>query len=98
VPRGIFAIRCGPTAGVWVESAMDLETAQNRTWFALQHGDAQVDKQAAAEFQAYGADAFTFEVLEKFDEDVAQLALRDLLKERKRHWAAALNARTLWPV
>ncbi len=32
-PRGIFAVRCSVTGGVWVDSAMDLDAAKNRVWF-----------------------------------------------------------------
>jgi hypothetical protein len=97
-PRGIFAVRCGATGNVWVDSAMDLEAAENRTWFALRHGDRFADKAIVAEFETHGREAFTFEVLEKFDDDVVQMALRDLLKERKLHWMAQLGARAISPV
>src|SRR5579863_6856549 len=91
-PRGIFAMRCQATGGVWVDSAMDLKAAENRTWSSLRFGGAHVEKSILAEFQAHGQDAFTYEVLEKFDDDVEPIALRDLLKERKLHWLAKLSA------
>src|SRR5215813_7730182 len=97
VARGIFAIRCVPTGSVWVESSMDLDGAEKRTWFVLP-ADVQVNKIAAAEFREHGQEKFTYEVLEKLDEDVVEMAIRDLLKEKKRHWLAQLNARPLWPV
>jgi hypothetical protein len=97
-PRGIFAIRCHTTGSVWVESATDLDAAENRTWFSLRHADRQLDKSIAAEFQTHGRDAFTYEILEKLPEDVAPMALRDLLKEKKLQWMAELGAGKLWPV
>ena len=96
--RGVFAVRCGATSGVWVESAPDIGAAENRVWFALQHGDRQMEKQAIADFAVHGRDAFTFEVLEILDADLAEMAVRDTLKEKKRHWMAQINARSLWPV
>jgi hypothetical protein len=97
-PRGVFAMRCGATGNVWVDSAMDLEAAENRMWFALRHGGAHVEKSILLEFQDHGRDAFSYEILEKFDDDVEALALRDLLKERKLHWLAQLSAQKLSPV
>jgi hypothetical protein len=91
--RGIFAIRCEPTGSVWVDSAMDLRAAENRIWFTLRLGDVQLDPTIAAEFGTHGRDAFSFEILEQLDDDVSPIALRDLLKEKKRHWLDALPAR-----
>jgi len=98
IPRGIFAVRCQATGSIWVDSAMDLEAAKNRTWSSLRHGDTQIDKTILVEFQAHGQEAFRYEILEKLDDDVMPMALRDLLKERKLQWLAQLGARTLWPV
>ena len=98
IPRGIFAIRCDVTGGVWVDSAMDLVAAENRTWLTLRHGDLFIEKTVLEEFRAHGRDAFRFEVLETLEDDVAPLLLRDLLKERKLHWVAKLEAKKLSPV
>ena len=97
-PRGIFAIRCAATGTVWVDSALDLDTAENRTWFFLKNRDTQIDRSVLAEFEAHGRESFSFEILEKLDDDVVPLALKGLLKERKLHWLAQLNARKLTPV
>ena len=91
-------MRCRATGSVWVDSWTDLNAAENRTWFLLRNGDAQIDKSIAAEFQLFGQEAFTYEVLETLDDDVVPMAVRDLLKERKLDWMAQLGARTLWPV
>jgi hypothetical protein len=96
--RGIFAIRCGATGSVWVDSATDLDMSENRTWFLLRNGDVQADKTAVAEFREHGQEAFTYEVLEKLDEDVAEMSVRDSLKDKKKHWLSRMSARPLWPV
>ena len=96
--RGIFAIRCRATGSVWVESAMDLDMSEKRTWFILTHGDPQIDKSVLAEFREHTRDEFSYEVLEKLDEDVAEMSVRDILKDRKKHWRSELGAKTLWPV
>jgi hypothetical protein len=95
-PRGIFAIRCQPTGDVWVESAMDLGAAENRTWAALRLSDVQLNPTLAAQFQEHGRDVFTFEILERLDDDVASIALRDLLKEKKSLWLERLEAHKLY--
>ena len=96
--RGIFAVRCQTTGSAWVDSAPDLRAAENRIWFLLQHGDHFMEKTILTEFAAHGRDAFTFEVLEKLDEDIAAMSVRDALRDRKNHWAEQLNARRLSPI
>jgi hypothetical protein len=95
--RGIFAVRCQTTGNVWVDSALDLRAVENRVWFALRHGDIHTEKTLVTQFGQHGREAFTYEILETLDEDVAQLSLKDLLKERKLDWMQKLEARTLWP-
>lgn len=91
-------MRCQPTGGVWVDSAMDLDAAENRTRFILRHGnETQISKSILAEFRVHGEEAFTFEILEKLDDDVAQMSIRDLLKERKLHWLQQVGAQKLAP-
>lgn len=97
IPRGIFAVRRKTTGSVWVDSAMDLDSAENRTWFFLRNNDAQIDRLILSEFLEHGREAFTYEVLEKLDEDVMPMAIKDLLKERKLHWLGHLTARKLSP-
>ncbi len=77
---------------------MDLRAAENRTWASLRLADVHAEATLIAEFKEHGRDAFTFEVLEKLDDDVAAMSLRDLLKEKKLHWLGQLSARKLSPV
>ena len=93
-PRGIFALRCTVTGQVWVDSHPDLEAARNGLWFCLKHASHR-NKALQAEWDAHGEQAFQYEILDKLDDDVHPLAVRDLLKERKSHWAAKLGAHTL---
>jgi hypothetical protein len=97
-PRGVFAVRCSTTSNVWVDSALDLEAAQNRIWFSLRLGDVHSEKSLVEEFQAHGREAFTYEILEKIDDDTEPMAVKDLLKERKLHWIAQLGARRISPL
>jgi hypothetical protein len=97
VPRGVCAVRCAATGHVWIESSPNLDAAQNYLWFALRNGDHPY-KPLQAEWDAHGDEAFRFEIVEKLDDDVAAMALKDLLKEKKRHWTAELAGQMLSPV
>jgi hypothetical protein len=96
--RGIFAVRLEPEGRVWVDSAMDLRAAENRTRSSLRFGDRFLDKQLVEEFQALGEHAYAFEILEKLDEDLAPMSVRDVLKERKRFWLEKLKGIPISPV
>lgn len=88
---GVYAVRCAPTGEVWVGAAPNLGAMQNRIWFTLRHGgDAFRALQLAC--QEHGEESFTFEVLERLDEDVSPLRRNDLLKQRAVHWRATLQA------
>ncbi len=78
---------------------MDLDAARNRIFLALRHdGEAQMDKSILAEFRQHGEATFHYEVVEKLDDDVTPMAIRDLLKEKKLLWLAQLGAKNLWPI
>jgi hypothetical protein len=50
-----------------------------------------------AEWNAHGESAFRYEILEKLDDDLAPMAWRDLLKDKKKEWVAKLGAQTITP-
>ena len=92
--RGAFAVRCRATGLVWVGTSPSLGSAQNSVWFGLRHGG-YPDKALQTEWNRHGEGAFEFEILEKLDEEVNPLAIKDLLKEQKVRWAGRLGAGTL---
>ncbi len=93
-PAGIYAVRCTPTNEVWVGAAPNLDTIQNRIWFSLRHlGSAFRPLQAA--WREHGEESFTFEELERLDDDVNPILLRDLLKARAAHWQETLQAEAI---
>lgn len=94
--RGVFALRCGTSAQAWVGPSRDLEAEENRLRFFLRTGGHR-DQALQAAYTAHGGEAFTFEVLEKLDRELAPLNLGDTLKARTAHWATALNAPVLLP-
>ena len=88
---GIYAVRCLPSGQVWVGSTPNLEAMQNRIWFSLRHGNSSFPTLQSA-WNEHGADDFTFEELERLDEEAAAYRQADLLKQRVAHWRASLNA------
>ncbi|MGE3277677.1 MAG: GIY-YIG nuclease family protein [Vicinamibacterales bacterium] len=92
--RGIFAVKCAPTGDTWVGHAPDLDAIRNRTWFTLRLGS-HGDRALQAAWKAHGEDAFTFEVLEALPADTSAALAAELLKEKKRDWAARLGAGVL---
>jgi len=92
--RGAFAVRCQANGRVWVGASTNLFAAKNGMWAALRMG-AHRDPGLQADWNTFGEAAFRFDVLETLDEDVVAIAVSDLLKEKKRHWAGQLGASTL---
>jgi hypothetical protein len=93
-PRGIFALRCTSSGEVWIGSSMDLRGAKNALWFFLGSGQHK-NETLQARWHANGEQAFQFEVIEEIDADVSALSIADVLKARRIHWTAQLDARTL---
>jgi len=92
--RGAFAVHCTATGHAWVGSSPNVDSAQNGLWFALR-ANGHLDKLLQGEWNQHGEAAFQYEVLEKLDDDVAPIAVRDLLKEKRAQWAEQLQAKML---
>src|SRR5918997_1918476 len=82
---GIYAVRCSASDQVWVGAAPNLDTVQNRIWFSLRHGNNSFRTLQTA-WAEHGADAFTFEFLERLDEEAIAYRRADRLKERAGYW------------
>jgi hypothetical protein len=91
---GVYAVRCAASGEVWVAGASNIEPQQTRHWFGLRTGG-HLNKGMQAAWNANGGEAgFSFEVLERLDdEDLTPLGRADLIKARERHWLAALGAK-----
>lgn len=95
-PTGIFAVRCPASGEVWVGSSTHIDTARNSLWAQLRGGSFLMNKHLQDAWTRHGGgDAFQFEILETLDDDIPALSLPDVLRERRSHWAAQLNAGTL---
>jgi hypothetical protein len=91
---GIYAVRCAPSGQCWVGRAPNLSTIQNRIWFGLrQGGDPHRSLQAA--WKAHGPEAFTFEVVERLEDEDSAYIRDKTLKERFDHWVKELGAEAL---
>lgn len=91
---GVFAVRCAPAGAVWIGGTPNLDTIQNRIWFTLRMGS-HTDADLQAAWRAHGADAFSYEILEEFDEDAPAYVRAVALKERTLHWRQALGGRPI---
>lgn len=87
---GVYAIRCAPSAQVWVGQAPNLDTIQNRIWFSLRHGGNPLPILQSA-WNAHGPDSLAFEVLEQVQEDSAYIRT-SILKDRVSYWREHLSA------
>jgi hypothetical protein len=94
VEAGIYAVRCTASADCWVGRAPDLSTIRNRVWFTLRHGS-HTDRALQAAWNAHGADAFAFEIVETLEPEESR-ALRDIeLKKRLAHWREEFDASSI---
>jgi len=90
--QGVFAVRCLASGEVWTGVSRNLDRQQNSVWFSLRSGG-HPNKAVQATWNAHGADAFTYEIVEEVsDEDLTPLGFSDLLKAREAHWREALGA------
>ncbi|HJV42320.1 GIY-YIG nuclease family protein [Caulobacter sp.] len=95
VEAGIYAVRCSSTNEVWIGATPDLATRQSGVWFSLRQGSHREPALQSA-WNAHGAEAFVFEPVEIVDAEGLDRFGRDSrLKERRKHWIEALNARGL---
>ncbi len=91
VEAGIYAVRCTASDQLWIGSAPDLSTIQNRLWFTLRQGrNAYRSLQEA--WTAHGSEAFTFEIVEQLPDDDDPGYIRNAaLKTLHAHWVEKLN-------
>src|SRR6266702_60698 len=91
---GVFAVRCTISGRVWVGASRNLAATKNGFWFCLRSKSHQ-DRSLQEEWNAYGEPAFEYEILDGIDEDTPLLLITDLLKEKRKSWAAQLGASAL---
>jgi hypothetical protein len=96
-PRGTYVVRFADDGQAFVDATPDLEAAKNGLLSALRHGMHR-NPELQAEWNARGGEAaFRYEVLEKLEDDLAPMAWRDLLKDKKKEWVGRLGAKAVTP-
>ncbi len=91
--NGIFALRNTKTGEVWVGHSKNIDKQQNSLWTRLS-GPLSANKDVQASWKAHGADAFSYEILERISETDPHV-LERLRSERAEHWRKQLNAGTV---
>lgn len=94
--RGIFTVRCMKTGRCWVDFSTTLDSVRNRVWFELRLGGSR-NRELQEEWNAHGEESFELEVAETLDPEIAELAIRDELKRKRKEWCVKLGAPTIWP-
>jgi hypothetical protein len=88
---GIYLVRCRASGGVWVGQSPTLDTIQNRIWFTLRFGS-NPNRELQKAWCEHGAESFTFEVVERLEDEESSYIQNALLKERLAHWRSTLDA------
>lgn len=85
-PMGVFAVRDTITGTTFVGTSVDLPSMLNRQRFQLEMGG-HPDRALQSAWDASGANAFVFEVLDELDpSDAPGWDPKDDLKELERMW------------
>ncbi len=93
--KGVYCVRCTRTDAIWVDSSRNLLSSENRFRFSIRTG-LNLNPALQQAISLFGADAFEFEVLEIFDQDLSSYELNKLLKEKRLHWQNSLSAHSLY--
>lgn len=88
---GIYLVRCAATGECWAGASQDLEKIGNRILFSLRHGG-HMNRAMQAAWNAYGAQAFMVEEVERLPEEALEFGLKQTLKERLCAWCEKLGA------
>ena len=88
---GIYAIRCAVSGEAWVGQTLDLDKVWNRIGFTLR-GGASPHRTLQAAWNAHGAETFSFEPLERLEDEPLEFARQSQLNELTGVWRAKLGA------
>ncbi len=91
VVSGIYAIRCTPIGTCSVGQATNLATVWTRVTFELRHGRGR-NRALQQAWNTHGEDCWTFEEIERLDEDTPPYLLHRILSDRLAHWRAQMSA------
>jgi hypothetical protein len=88
---GIYAIHCAASGEAWVGQTLDLDKVWNRIGFTLR-GGASPHRALQAAWKAHGAEAFSFEALERLEDEPLDFARQSKLNQQMVSWRAKLGA------
>jgi hypothetical protein len=91
VVGGVYAVRCEVSGETWVGHWPNIETIQTRLWFTLRQGT-HPRKGLLEAWGRYGEAQFTFEILEKLEDEKSSYTRDSALKDRASHWREKLKA------
>lgn len=91
VVAGVYVVRCATTGQQWAGSAPNLATIWNRLSFSLRQG-ADPHRTLQAAWREYGAENFTFEIIERVDDEKLVYGREHTLRDRLRYWCENLHA------
>lgn len=94
VVGGVYAVRCEESGEIWVGHWPNIETIQTRLWFTLRQGT-HPRKELLEAWRRHGESQFSFEILERLDDETPSYARDSALKDRASHWRQTLNARPM---
>ena len=91
VVGGVYAVRCAASGETWVGHWPNIETIQTRLWFTLRQGT-HPRKGLLEAWRRHGEAQFSFEILERLEDEPSSYTRDADLKDRASHWRKELNA------
>jgi hypothetical protein len=88
---GIYAVVCHASGLRWLGRAPDINTVQNRLWFTLRQGG-HPDRVLQAAWNQHGPDAFSLDVIERFEDETMACVRDAILRDRLSHWCSTFGA------
>ena len=91
-PMGVYQIKNSANGKVLVGSSLNLDSRRNRFQFEVKNGSISNNRLMKQEWEQYGADSFSFEILEQLapNEDL-QHEYHDELAELEKKWLEKLQ-------
>ncbi|MDP3854306.1 GIY-YIG nuclease family protein [Phenylobacterium sp.] len=91
---GVYSLTCAATGQTWVGNSRAIDSQVNSVMFSLRHGSHR-NRDLQAAWNAHGEAGVVYAIVEALDDaDMTAIGRDTWLKERLRHWAAALDAKS----
>ncbi|MDV6330098.1 GIY-YIG nuclease family protein [Asticcacaulis sp. 201] len=94
VVGGVYAVRCTASGEIWVGQWPDIATIQTRLWFELRRGT-HLTKDLRDAWNSHGEAQFSFEVLERLEDDMSPYMRASTLKTLASQWREKLQAHSI---